>query len=314
MMNNLRHHRASRMTPTYPTTRQARSAAAPVTDEASFLAALPVIDDITRHVCRRHHLRSDEADDFLSDVRMHFIERNYEVLRRFEGRASLQTYVTVIVQRLFIDFRNQRWGRWRPSAEAQRLGPTAVLLERMVTRDGWSREQAVEMLRLNCGATIDAAILAFCDKLAGRTPARRFVPEEDADEIPSAEPPPDGSVVRAEREFLAKRVMASLARARQSLEPMDRLILKMRFEQRVPVAEIARALGIEQRPLYRTFERIAGVLRMRMAADGIARKDIDPLLADDGVTWMEALEDVGTTGAAPLTSAAEGERSSWQHD
>ena len=28
------------------------------------------------------------------------------------------------------------WGKWRPSAVAKRLGPTAVLLDRLLTRDG----------------------------------------------------------------------------------------------------------------------------------------------------------------------------------
>jgi RNA polymerase sigma factor for flagellar operon FliA len=313
MMNNPRHDRASRLTPTHPTTRRARLAATPVTDEADFLATLPVIDDITNQVCRRHHLRAEEAEEFRSDVRMHFIERNYEVLRRFEGRASLRTYINIVVQRLFLDHRNQRWGRWRPSVEAQRLGPTAILLERMVTRDGWSGEQAVEMLRVNDGVTIDAALLAFCDTLAGRSPVRRFVPEEDAREVAANGPLPDSSVVRAEREFLAKRVMASLARAQQSLAPMDRLILKMRFEQRMAVADIARALSLEQRPLYRTVDRIMAAIRERMTQDGIDKADVDAVFEDQDVMWMTE-EEHRTAAAAPLTPAAEGERSSWQRD
>src|SRR5262245_36787654 len=100
--------------------------------EALFLASLPVIDDTTRQVCRRHHMSAAEAEDFRSDVRLHFIERDYEVLRRFEGRSSLATYVNVVIQRLALDFRNHHWGRWRPSADAKRIGPSAILLERLV--------------------------------------------------------------------------------------------------------------------------------------------------------------------------------------
>jgi RNA polymerase sigma factor for flagellar operon FliA len=285
-----------------------------VNDEALFLAALPVIDDVTSRVCRRHHLSADEAEEFRSEVRMHFIDRNYEVLRKFEGRASLPTYVNVVVQRLFLDHRNQRWGRWRPSTDAQRLGPTAILLERMVTRDGFTTEQAIEMLRVNGGATIDAAMLAFCERLTARGPARRVVPEEDAANVPSAGPGPDTSVLRAEREFLAKRVLASLARARQALPPMDRLILKMRFEQRMRVADIARALHVEQRPLYRTFERIQTTIRARMTADGITKADIDALFENEGVTWMVESESATAMDAAAVTPVAEDERASWRQD
>src|SRR5262249_31053713 len=70
-----------------------------VEGEALFLASLPVIDDITGQVCRRHRLSATEADDFRSEVRLHFIDRDYEVLRRFERRSSLPTYVTVVIQR-----------------------------------------------------------------------------------------------------------------------------------------------------------------------------------------------------------------------
>src|SRR5215208_5464467 len=74
-----------------------------VEGEALFLASLPVIDDITG-----------------------------QVRRRFERRSSLPTYVTVVIQRLFLDYRNRLWGKWRPSSDAKRLGPTAMLLERLV--------------------------------------------------------------------------------------------------------------------------------------------------------------------------------------
>ena len=99
------------------------TATAETVKEALFLANLPVIDSVVRHVCRRHHLSAAEADDFGSEVRLHIIERNYEILRKFEGRSSLRTYLAVVVQRLFLDYRNRIWGKWRPSAEAQRRGP-----------------------------------------------------------------------------------------------------------------------------------------------------------------------------------------------
>src|SRR5262249_55699200 len=194
-----------------------------VNGEERFLACLPVIDDITAQVCRRHRLTSADANDFRSDVRAHFIDRDYEVLRRFEGRSSLATYVTVVVQRLFFDFRNRQWGRWRPSAEAKRLGPTAILLERLVVRDGWTLEQAAETLRVNHGVTLDDSLRRFGDELGGRTGGRQIVAEIEAEDVESAGPAPDANLVRASQDFLAKRVLRALARARRSLEPQDQL-------------------------------------------------------------------------------------------
>ncbi len=139
-----------------------------VSDEASFVAALPVIDDVTGQVCRRHRLSPTESDEFRSDVRLHFIERNYEVLRKFEGRCALATYVNVVVQRVFLDWRNRMWGRWRPSTDARRLGPTAILIERLVTRDGWTLDQALETIKVNQQIELDDVLTAFCNTLSAR--------------------------------------------------------------------------------------------------------------------------------------------------
>jgi RNA polymerase sigma factor (sigma-70 family) len=276
-------------------------------DEAQFLAALPIIDDVTGQVCRRHRLSAADAEEFQSEVRLHFIDRNYEALRRFEGRASLATYITVVVQHLFLDNRNRVWGRWRPSTEARRLGPVGILLERLVTRDGYGTEQAFELLRVNHSVQIDPALRAFGEKLCGRAPSRRFVTEDDAGEIQSEGPGADANVLRAEQDFLAKRVQSILDRARQSLSPMERLILKMRFEDRVPVADIARSLHLDQRRLYRTIERLLGSLRARLTEEGISRSDADAVMSAHALD-REQDQPVEPT----VESGAEIERASWR--
>jgi RNA polymerase sigma factor for flagellar operon FliA len=267
-----------------------------VSDEASFLAALPVIDDVTGQVCRRHRLSPTESDEFRSDVRLHFIERNYEVLRKFEGRCALSTYVNVVVQRVYFDWRNRNWGRWRPSTEARRLGPTAILIEKLVTRDGWTLEQAIETLRTNHQVELDKVLTAFCNTLSARA-SRRMVSEDEVVDLPSPAPPADDNIVKAERDFLAKRVLAALDRARQGLPPMDRLILKMRFDDGVAVSDIARTLHLEQRPLYRTIDDLKKTIREAMLADGISRADIEALLGAEPVEWERAAE----SGPQPST-------------
>jgi len=280
--------RAPLMPPIWGTAGQAHgphNSASVMSGESDFLAALPVIDDVTARVCRRHHLNASDAEEFQSEVRFRFIERDYEVLRQFEGRCALSTYVTVVVQRLFFDWRNKHWGRWRPSIEAKRLGPTAILIEQLVTRDGWPIDQALEMVRVNHHVEIDDATGAFCDTLSARIPSRRLVSEDDAAEIPSDGPSADVRVVMAEREFLAKRVQAALDRARQALPPMERLILKMLFEDRTAVSDIARALHLDQRQLYRTRDRLLESVGASMEKEGISRAEIDALLSAPAVEW-----------------------------
>jgi RNA polymerase sigma factor for flagellar operon FliA len=280
-----------------------------MTDEARFLAALPTIDDVVSRICRRHRLTAVESDELRSDVRMHFIDKNYEVLRKFEGRSSLTTYVTVVIQRVLLERRNRMWGKWRPSADARRHGPTGILLERLVTRDGWTTTQALEMLRVNQGLEIDATLRAFCDRLAAKGPSRQTVPEEDAGQVTGTGPLPDANVVRAEQDFLAKRVQTALDRARQSLEPIERLILKMRFEDRVPVVDIARALQLDQRRLYRTIENLLKTISTSMQAEGITRADVATLFSGEDVEWSHAGRLTTTSEAAPPPS--EPKRATW---
>lgn len=290
----------------------AASVDTPVKDEALFLDNLPVIDAVIGQVCRRHRLTASESDDFASEVRLHFIERNYEPLRRFEGRSSLRSYLIVVVQHLFLDYRNRLWGRWRPSAEAKRQGPVAILIERLVARDGWSFDEVAETLRTNHGIEIDDTLYALYVKLAQRSPSRQFVAEVEADDVASPTPPPDANVLRAEQDFLAKRVQAALERARQTLAPDERLILRMRFEDSVPVADIARALHLNQKRLYRTIEQILATVRKSLESNGISREEISALFAGGVLSETAAVDVMERDGAAGHSQPAERTRTSWR--
>jgi RNA polymerase sigma factor (sigma-70 family) len=280
------------------------SAGSSVNNEPLFLSSLPVINDVTLLVCRRHHLSGAEAEDFAAEVHLHFIERNSEVLRRFEGRSSLRTFLSVVIHRLFLDYRNRLWGKWRPSADARRHGPTAMLVERLVTRDGWTFEQALEMLLINHQLKIDGVLLAFCQQLSARGPGRQFVAESEADQVESATPSPEANVLRAEQDFLAKRVRTVLGRVLQALVPEERLILKMRFYDAVPVADIARALHLDQKRLYRTIDGLLANLQVCLIAEGISREDVDKLFADDTLSRSDDSDDVEDAPVGGLSGAA----------
>ncbi len=105
-------------------------------------------------------------------------------------------------------------------------------------------------------------------------------------------------MLRAEQGFLAKRVQTALDRVRQTLTAEQRLILKMRFEDSVHVADIARALHLNQKRLYRTIEQLLAMLRHGLEAEGIDRHEVSALFADG------ALSDVDSTTTQPRADAA----------
>ena len=89
-------------------------------------------------------------------------------------------------------------------------------------------------------------------------------PELDDDSLAGPEEDgADGALIHRER---TQRLLAALAR----LEPADRVILRYRFEDNLPVPRIARMLGIESPfVLYRRIDRILVALRRDLSAAGI---------------------------------------------
>src|SRR5262245_60093039 len=104
-----------------------------------------VIDAVIKAVCREFGFR-DEAEDFRQDVYVHLLERNAAILRDFEGRSQLYTYLYVVVKRKALDLRRRQWRRWRPSKAARDYGRAGVQLEMLMMRDGYPLEQALEIV------------------------------------------------------------------------------------------------------------------------------------------------------------------------
>src|SRR6185503_1033291 len=98
-------------------------------------------------------------------------EDDYGIIRKFEGRSSFSTYLTTVILRLFHQWRVEQWGKWRPSAEAKRLGDKAITLERLITRDGFTFDEAVKVLTVRDGGLSPVAELeALYVRLPLRTP------------------------------------------------------------------------------------------------------------------------------------------------
>ena len=119
-----------------------------------FESELPLIEELIGRTSSRHRLGEEESEDFFSFVMLKLIENEYGRLRKFKGASSLRTYLTTVLQRLFLDFRCQKWGKWRPSSRARELGETAVLLETLLYRDGFGFQEAEQILRDNHGLCV----------------------------------------------------------------------------------------------------------------------------------------------------------------
>jgi RNA polymerase sigma factor for flagellar operon FliA len=245
-----------------------------------FSENLSLIEQVVGGVCRRARMYGADAEDFASSVKLALVEDGYAVLRKYEGRAALGTYLTIVVERLLSDQRMHDLGRWHPSAEAARMGAAGLLLETLVRRDRRTLDEVLPHLQaLDASLTRDraAAMLARLPERRPRPhpadidqlPEERFVAREDAD-----------APLRAEE---ARRLSEQAGRVVReqvaALDLDDRVLLRLRFVAAMSIADIARATRLPQRPLYRRFETMLAALRRALAGAGITHRDAEDVLA-----------------------------------
>ncbi len=247
--------------------------------EQIFLAHRQLIERVAAHACRRLGFSREETEDFVSAVRLKILEDDYAVLRKHQGKSTLSTYLTVVVQRAFQDHLNQRWGKWRPSAEAERLGPLAIQLDRMLHRDGLPLSVACTILVTNHHVEATTRELEeLAAKLPHRTPARPPVEgEEVLENRPASTLPPDEQALAQEAEARRDQVLAHLQEALQALPAEDALIARMSAEHKI--SQIARTLRLDQKALYRRRESILKTLRQDLERRGVQAQEIGALLS-----------------------------------
>jgi RNA polymerase sigma factor for flagellar operon FliA len=88
----------------------------------------------------------------------------------------------------------------------------------------------------------------------------------------------EGPALAFEREETGERAARELARVVAALPAQDHLILKMRFQDGFGINEIARALHLEERPLYRRIEQLLKGLRRELEAAGVRADEVEEIV------------------------------------
>ena len=138
-------------------------------------------------------------------------------------------------------------------------------------------------------------------KVSGWTiPRRTRRVQVGHDEVP--EPSVDAAVVEAEAlrgegAAAARRVRVALGGIVEALPLQDRLVLLMRFEGNSTVGEIARALSLPEKPLFRHIEKLLARLKSELETRGVSSRDVAEALESwDWADWP------GNGAAAPVQS------------
>lgn len=257
--------------------------------QALFLAKLPAIERLVALRCRSYGIVDQEAEDFASDVKLHLMEHDYKVLRKFRGRGKIETYLAIVITNLAKDHLISRDGKRRPSAAAKRLGVNAVELELLLRYEGYSLDEAIHHLRHNRGVEASEAEL---HKLAAQLklrPKRRLEGEEGLQHLADDRSPRDPAL-DGERTARAQHIAGVLGTALDSLpDAEDRLILRTLFFDGLPIVRIAKSLGLDQRRLYRRIQGCCEKLRRHFEAHDLSAEAVLEVLdwgkAEIAVEW-----------------------------
>jgi RNA polymerase sigma factor (sigma-70 family) len=242
--------------------------------ERIFLDHLDTIRSIVTFIGKRRRLSAHELEEFAAHVNLKLIEDDYAVFRKFQGRSSLRTYLTVVVQRLFLDWRVSQWGKWRPSAFARQHGKVALLLEQLKVRRGLSFEEAQVTLETMLDAPMHRDDLERLYERIPLRPRRHHVGDDALVDLPASYgDPATGLVAEAEHSAAADAVNA-LSAELASLAPEDLRLLKLRFADGLTVAAIARSTSEDSKKLYRRIQRLLSALRARLVRRGIDGTDV----------------------------------------
>jgi RNA polymerase sigma factor (sigma-70 family) len=210
---------------------------------------------VVMHVVRRHECRQDRVHDCFVYVCGALSEDGFRRLRAFEPerRVRFTTWLMAVVSNLCVDWRRKEDGRRRPMRAVARLSELEQSVFRHIFVRGVSRAECLQILRPKFPDLTEASVAEVNARLFGLlTPEQRFllasrrvsassgVGDEDENVFSQPADVGVGPASLAEIREETERLQAALTQ----LSAEQRLILKLRFEEDLALAEIARLTGL----------------------------------------------------------------------
>jgi len=238
---------------------------------------LDLIQRSLRHLSWSGGLPAAEAEEFRSWALFKLVDDDYRILGRWKGRSSFPTFLSVVLVNLLRDYRIHLWGKWRPSAASRRGGPTGVLLERLLFRDGLSCAETSERLRAEHWIALSQDEIARLAAAFPRRKERRRAGEDELLQIP-VDGQVESRIMARERERAARRLRETLGPLLRSLPDDERRLLKLSFFDGLSMASIAPLLGRPQRELYSVRDRCLAKIHRRLTEAGLDADQVGGLL------------------------------------
>jgi RNA polymerase sigma factor (sigma-70 family) len=245
---------------------------------------LALIERAVGFAARRYRFDPSDAEEFAAVVRLKLVDNDYAIIRAYEARSSFATYISIVIQRLALDYCIHVWGKWHPSAEAKRIGALAIEIEQLLLRDGRTIDEALVILGRKHDNITRESVTAIAERLPVRAPRHRDVDVEKAEFVSVSRPDEvEEPLFAVDRRRASERLSSIMSAVIARLPEDERLILQLRFEGGMTVPQIARSLGLDQKLTYRRIEKRIRDMRRELERAGIAWHDVLDLIGRDEV-------------------------------
>src|ERR1700682_481037 len=268
--------------------------------ERLLIDSLPLLEQVIESICTRKGMNADEIEEFSAEVKLRLVSRDYAVIKAYAKRSSFKTYLAAVVSKLLLDYRNQRWGKWRASANAQHLGPVAIAIERILHRDKKTLNEAFVALSQQYPSLTREELETLAERLRPRADRRTV----SIDEAPPLAAPQSGADV--ENADTASLISSVVSRYLDELPEEDQLIFRLRFESDLTVREVAASLHLDQQKVFRPLYRHYQALGTRLASAGIDAADVERLIGSDTTFLDFQLKKRGLRSSDEARSAGDG--------
>jgi RNA polymerase sigma factor (sigma-70 family) len=239
------------------------------------------------HLFERDHDRIEDCFVFVCErLRRDRLKR----IRRFDtrGAASFSTWLRAVVRNLCLDWRRHRFGRPRlfrcvarlPELEQEvfrclyhrRLGENGTFHAVKAVFPSLTRSDLADSItRVNtCLSQHQSWLLVSSNpRVESISGAPRNPVDSDGEiELPDREPDPETCSARLES-------LAALRKAMSDLPPQQRLVLRLRYEQELSLAQIAHLTRLSN-PLavQRIIQKALATVRERLVTEGVTSESV----------------------------------------
>jgi len=259
-------------------------------DGVAWAEFLQEYSPLIHHIVRCHEHDPGAADDCFAYACEALSDDGFRRLRSFrpDGPARFRTWLATVVANLCRDWRRRQRGRTRPVRAVARLPELDQQVYRLMFVQGSSRAACLAALAPRFPGLTEAAVAEVSARLFGLlTPRQRWqlsakphtplrmgarAGSQDGDPVGRVEAGEPGPEEQASALQEQQQLRDALAR----LTPQQRLLLRLRYEQGLTLAEVARLT--RQPDPFRTHRQIHAALEalarlMAGPSSGVGRKD-----------------------------------------